>query len=57
MKLVKGICYGNDAFPAPYTESNANSFSALSAATVLLTTLHRYLGPLTQIRYARGAKR
>lgn len=26
MGRVKGICYGNDAFPAPYTESNANSF-------------------------------
>ena len=25
MGRVKGICYGNDAFPAPYNESNANS--------------------------------
>jgi hypothetical protein len=26
MGLVKGICYGNDAFPYPYNESNANSY-------------------------------
>jgi len=26
MGRVKGICYGNDAFPSPYNESNANSF-------------------------------
>ena len=26
MGRVKGICYGNDAFPHPYTPSNANSF-------------------------------
>jgi hypothetical protein len=26
MGRVKGICYGNDAFPNPYTPSNANSF-------------------------------
>jgi hypothetical protein len=26
MGLVKGICYGNDAFPHPYNESNANSY-------------------------------
>jgi Glucanosyltransferase len=26
MGRVKGICYGNDAFPHPYNESNANSF-------------------------------
>jgi hypothetical protein len=26
MGRVKGMCYGNDAFPAPYNPSNANSF-------------------------------
>jgi hypothetical protein len=26
MGRVKGMCYGNDAFPNPYTPSNANSF-------------------------------
>ena len=26
MGRVKGICYGNDAFPAPYNPSSANSF-------------------------------
>src|SRR5829696_6910683 len=24
--FLKGVCYGNDAFSAPYNESNANDF-------------------------------
>ena len=32
MARVKGICYGDDAFPAPYTPSNANNFQVFFGA-------------------------
>jgi hypothetical protein len=43
MGLVKGICYGNDAFRIRTMSPTQIPISALSAATVLLTTLRRYM--------------
>lgn len=43
MGLIKGICYGNDAFPYPYTESNANSFQCTFGSDTTadyVTSLH-----------------
>ena len=51
MGRVKGICYGNDAFPAPYNASNANSFQCTFGSDPTATMWERYLAKITQIRY------
>jgi len=52
MERVKGICYGNDAFPAPYDESNANSFQCTFGSD----TSADYIAPLHGAYYQNSVK-
>ena len=53
MGRVKGICYGNDAFPAPYNESNANS----SQCTFGSDNAADYVAALFGVRLLKFGKR
>jgi hypothetical protein len=52
MGRVKGICYGNDAFPAPYDESNANSFQCTFGSD----NAADYVGALHQRAYQNSVQ-
>jgi hypothetical protein len=52
MGRVKGICYGNDAFPAPYNESNANS----SQCTFGSDNAADYVAALFGVNYSNSVK-
>jgi hypothetical protein len=46
MGRVKGMCYGNDAFPAPYNPSNANSFQCTFGSDSTADYVAPLFGPL-----------
>jgi hypothetical protein len=52
MARVKGICYGNDAFLAPYDESNANSFQCTYGSN----NAADYVAPLHGAYYQNSVK-
>jgi hypothetical protein len=56
MARVKGICYGNDAFPAPYDESNANSFQCTYGSDNAADYVARYMERTTKIQLSCGAR-
>ena len=49
---VKGICYGNDAFPAPYNPSIANSTQVFFGSD----NTADYIGSLFRSNYANSVK-
>lgn len=52
MGLVKGICYGNDAFPAPYNPSIANSTQVFFGSD----STADYMASLFRSNYANSVK-
>jgi hypothetical protein len=52
MARVKGICYGNDAFPAPYNPSVANSTQVFFGSD----NTADYIGSLFRSSYANSVK-
>jgi hypothetical protein len=52
MGRVKGMCYGNDAFPHPYTPSNANSFQCTFGSD----STADYVAPLFGPSYTNSVK-
>lgn len=52
MGRVKGICYGNDAFPAPYNESTANDTQVFFGSD----NTADYIGPLFHIDYSNSVR-
>jgi hypothetical protein len=52
MGRVKGICYGNDAFPAPYNPSIANSTQVFFGSD----NTADYIGSLFRSNYTNSVK-